>query len=68
MVPNNTAPVATTNKTLLAISMDSRDTKPILPPSVALGARQANKVKETPTTTAKKIRMKTPRLGSEAKA
>jgi hypothetical protein len=40
----------------------------MLPPKVTAGARQANKVNEAPTTTAKKHKMNTPRAGSEAKA
>ena len=67
-VPNNTAPVATTNNTLLSNKNDSRDTKPMLPPKVTVGARHANKVNEAPITTAKKHKMNTPRVGSVAKA
>ena len=67
-MPNKTAPVATTNNTLLSKRKDSRETKPMLPPKVTAGARQANKVRDAPTTMAKKIRIKTPRDGSEAKA
>ena len=67
-VPSNTAPVATTSKMLLSNKNDSRDTKPMVPPKVTAGARQANKVSEAPTTTAKKMRMKIPREGSDANA
>ena len=67
-VPNNTAPVATTSSTLLSNKKDSRDIRPMLPPKVTAGARQANKTNEAPTTTAKKHRMNTPRAGSVAKA
>ena len=67
-VPSNTAPVATTSKTLLSNKKDSRETKPMVPPKVTAGARQANRVSEAPTTTAKKIRIKIPREGSDANA
>jgi hypothetical protein len=60
--------VATTSSTLLTNNIDSRETRPILPPSVALGARHANSVSEMPTTKAKKIKMNTPRFGSAANA
>src|SRR5512143_2200229 len=54
--------------TLLASSMDSRDTRSKRPPSPTLAARQANSRSEPPVTTARKIRMKMPRLGSVANA
>src|SRR3569832_567552 len=54
--------------TLLASSMDSRDTRSKRPPRPTLAARQANNSSEPPVTTARKIRMKMPRLGSVAKA
>ena len=38
------------------------------PPNVTRGARHANKVSDEPTTTAKNIKTKTPRLGSDANA
>src|SRR5262245_34368506 len=63
-----TAPAATESSTLLTSSRDSRETMSKLPPSPTLGARQAKRVKELPTTTARKERTKIPRLGSVAKA
>ena len=67
-VPSSTAAVATTSNTLLLSRTDSRETHAIFAPRLTEPARQANKVSELPTTTARKIRMKTPRVGSEAKA
>ena len=67
-VPNNTAAVATTSITLLVSKNDSREIQSKRPPKDALGARHANKVNDAPTTKAKKIKMNTPRLGSDANA
>ena len=68
MVPNNTAAQATTSSTLLANKRVSRENKLTACPMRTLGIRQAYKVSEKPTTKAKNIKMKTPRLGSVAKA
>ena len=68
MVPSSTAAQATTSNTLLAKSRVSRESKLTACPMRTLGMRQAYKVSEKPTTTAKNIRMNTPRLGSVAKA
>ena len=67
-VPSNTAPAATKNKTLFASNILSRETVANEPPILALGARQAKRSKEPPMTTARKPRIKIPRLGSVAKA
>ncbi len=63
-----TLPAATINNKLLESSNDSRDSKENLPPRPTLGALQANNINEKPTTITKKIRIKTPRSGSVAKA
>ena len=49
-------------------SVVSRDSKAKLPPRPTVGARQANRLSELPTTMHKKMRMKMPRRGSAAKA
>lgn len=67
-MPSITAPAAHSSSTLLMSSRVSRDTSAKAPPMLTLGARQANRVRDAPTTTARKIRMNTPRLGSEANA
>ena len=68
MVPSSTAAAATTSSTLLANSIDSRETGSKLPPKPTRGARQANTASEPPTTSTKKPRMNTPRAGSVANA
>ncbi len=67
-VPRSTADIATVSSTLLASSSDSRDTGAKPPPSPTRGARHAKSASDPPTTATRKIRMKTPRLGSVANA
>ena len=67
-MPNNTDAAATTSNTLFASNADSRETKLNLPPSPTLGALQANRRRDEPTTNTKNPRIKTPRSGSVAKA
>src|SRR5712672_3661304 len=66
-VPPKTTAAATTSRMLLNSRKDSRDTiaKPAEEPS--FGARQANRVSAPPIIRARKLRMKIPRAGSEAK-
>ena len=63
-----TAAVATESNTLLASSMDSRDTVSKPSPMPILWARSANSSKDPPTTSVSSTRMKMPRVGSVAKA
>ncbi|MNQ91926.1 hypothetical protein D3C85_1073270 [compost metagenome] len=67
-VPSRIIDAATTSTRLLPNSRVSRDQR--LKPTWLLttGARRANSVNEPPTTNSRKIRMNTPRSGSEAKA
>src|SRR5437868_2801622 len=67
-VPSSTDSMATTNSTLLASSMVSRDTTSKREPRPTLGARHAYSASEPPMTTARKARMNRPRRGSVAKA
>src|ERR1035437_8575771 len=67
-VPSRTAAAAVVTNTLLTSNNVSRDTNVNLPPDCTLPARTANKASEPPTTTARNSRIKTPRLGSVAKA
>ncbi len=53
---------------LLASSIDSRETAENPGPTPMVGARQANSVSVPPMTIARNARMKTPRVGSVAKA
>ena len=54
--------------TLLTSSEPSRDTGANTPPPESRGARQAKSSSDTPTVSASKPRMNTPRVGSVAKA
>ena len=66
-VPNNTINAATTNRMLFInnkVSLDCGSKAPVLRMA---GARQANSARELPTTTNRKPRMNTPRVGSAAK-
>ena len=67
-VPSSTAAAPASSRTLLMSSKVSRETSAKLPPCPTAGARQAKRVSEPPTTIARKTRMKTPRVGSAAKA
>ena len=67
-VPSNTAAMATTKSTLLSNKNDSREPTTGCEALAHCGARQANKAKDTPTTTTKNSKMNTPRPGSVAKA
>src|SRR6185503_9427804 len=67
-VPSSTAAQATINSTLLASSIDSRESNSNMPPGETLLARQAYSVSEPPITSARKQRMKMPRFGSVANA
>ena len=67
-VPSNTAAMATTKSTLLSNKNDSREPATGCEALPHCGARQANKARDTPTTEAKNSKIKTPRLGSVAKA
>ncbi len=67
-MPSSTLAIATTSTTLLASSIDSRDTSANEPPSPTLPARHANSASEPPMTMARNTRMNTPRAGSVAKA
>ncbi|MNJ62332.1 hypothetical protein D3C77_581710 [compost metagenome] len=67
-VPSRIIDAATTNTMLLASSNVSRDHKAKPTWLLTTGARMANSVSEPPTTNSRKIRMNTPRSGSEAKA
>src|SRR5258708_6441362 len=66
-VPPKTTAAATTSRMLLNSRNDSRETisKPADEPS--LGARQAKSASAPPIISARKLRMKIPRAGSEAK-
>ena len=67
-VPSRIIDAATTSTRLLPSSRVSRDHR--LKPTWLLttGARNANRVSEPPTTNSRKIRMNTPRSGSDANA
>src|SRR5450830_871896 len=67
-VPSRIIEAATTSTRLLPSSRVSRDHR--LKPTwlFTTGARRANRVSEPPTTNSRKIRINTPRAGSEAKA
>ena len=67
-VPSITEAAATASSTLLASSIDSRETAEKPPPRPTLGARQAKSSNELPTTATRKPSMKMPRFGSVAKA
>jgi len=67
-VPNKTDPIATTNRTLLARSIASRETRSNPPPNPTRGARQAYSKSDPPMTIARKTRINNPRFGSVAKA
>ncbi len=60
--------MATVSNTLLASSSDSREAGAKPPPRPTRGARQAKSASEPPMTSIRKMRMKTPRFGSVAKA
>src|SRR3990167_4139880 len=67
-VPSKTDAQATTSSTLPVSIRDSRDINANDPPRATLGARQANKMRDEPTTRNNNTRMKMPRRGSVAKA
>ena len=67
-VPISTIAAAVVNSRLLTSSSVSRESGANGLPPATFGARIAYSSSEPPTTTARKIRMKSPRSGSEAKA
>ena len=67
-VPSSTVAIATTSITLLASSIDSRDSAEKREPRPTCGARHAYSTSEPPITMARNARMNRPRLGSVANA
>ena len=67
-VPSSTAAAAVVSSTLLTSRKVSREINEKAPPERTLPERAAKSVSEPPTTAARNSRMKTPRLGSVAKA
>ena len=68
MVPTNTAAVAVSKIMLFSNNAVSRENQVKRPVHVTVPERQAYSASEPPTTTHRKIRRKTPRDGSVAKA
>src|SRR6187549_1225765 len=67
MVPPNTTAVATTSRMLLNSRKASRDTRSKPASERSSGARQTYSVNAPPIASTRKVRMKMPRAGSEAK-